>query len=99
MPTALALVVITAVVVVNGLALWRAARNQHKYWFVILIIASVFGGAGVLGLLDIAYLVLVDKEMMKTCKTYWTKMKEAEAEVKETPKVEVKPVEKPENKA
>ena len=28
---------------VKGLALWKAAKNSHKYWFIGLLIINLFG--------------------------------------------------------
>ena len=36
----------------KGLALWRAARNEHLAWFIILLLVNT------LGILDIAYILL-----------------------------------------
>jgi len=42
----------------KGLALWRAARNEHKWWFVaIMVVNSV-------GILPIVYLVWFAKRKM-----------------------------------
>ena len=30
-------------VTLKGLALWRAAKNTHKYWFVGILILNLFG--------------------------------------------------------
>jgi methionyl-tRNA synthetase len=40
----------------KGLALWRAAKNDQKYWFVGLLIINL------LGIPEIIYLVIFDKE-------------------------------------
>jgi methionyl-tRNA synthetase len=81
----------------KGLALWRAARNQHKYWFIALLVINTAG------VLEILYLIFVDKVLMKNFWSSLTSVKEAAPEAKEAPKAEIKPVEKPvenpENKA
>ena len=92
-PTPLALLFVAWSLFWMGLALWRAARNQHKYWFVALLVIHTAG------ILEIIYLVFVDKVMMKNCwSRCFNKMKETEAKAPEVPKIGDKPVEKPENK-
>jgi hypothetical protein len=39
----------------KGFALWTAAQNSHKWWFVVLLIVNT------LALLDIFYLIFVAK--------------------------------------
>ena len=36
----------------KGLALWRAANNREKVWFILLFVVNTFG------ILDIIYLIL-----------------------------------------
>ncbi len=48
--TILFLAVIVWTLVWKGLALWRAAREEHKWWFVVLMIMNT------LGILEILYL-------------------------------------------
>jgi methionyl-tRNA synthetase len=92
-PTPLALIFLAWSLIWKGLALWRAARNQHKWWFVALLILNTAG------LLEIGYLIFVDKqEVFKHCRAYWAKMKETEAKAPEAPKIGDKPVEKPVDK-
>jgi methionyl-tRNA synthetase len=43
----------------KGLALWRSARNNHKVWFVILLLVNT------VGILEIIYLILIDKQHAK----------------------------------
>ncbi|OGM18769.1 hypothetical protein A2685_00460 [Candidatus Woesebacteria bacterium RIFCSPHIGHO2_01_FULL_37_10] len=43
----------------KGLALWRAARNKQKYWFVAILIFST------IGILDIAYIAFFQKPPKK----------------------------------
>lgn len=43
-------------IVWRGLALWRAAKNEEKYWFVALLVINLFG------LPEIAYLFFFQKE-------------------------------------
>ncbi len=40
----------------KGMALWRAARNNSKIWFVVLLIVNT------LGILEILYLFVFGKE-------------------------------------
>jgi len=39
----------------KGLALWKAARKEHKVWFVVLLVVNT------LGLLEILYLYVFSK--------------------------------------
>ena len=39
----------------KGLALWKAARKEHKIWFVVLLVVNT------LGLLEILYLYVFSK--------------------------------------
>jgi len=43
----------------KGLALWRAAKNDHQKWFIALLIINT------LGLLEILYLYLFSKRTIK----------------------------------
>lgn len=43
--------IIIAAIILKGLALWRAARNSQKGWFVALLVINI------LGLLEIIYLL------------------------------------------
>jgi len=45
-----------------GIALWKAARNGSKVWFVILLLVHT------LGILDIIYIFLVSKKQAKKSK-------------------------------
>lgn len=40
----------------KGLALWKAARNEQKYWFVVLLLVNT------MGILPIVYLKFFQKE-------------------------------------
>ncbi|MBU6431621.1 MAG: hypothetical protein KGJ58_04260 [Patescibacteria group bacterium] len=40
----------------KGIALWKSARNGHKYWFIALLIAQTFA------VLDIIYIFLVSNK-------------------------------------
>ena len=31
------------VLVLKGIALWKSARNSHKYWFIAILIINLFG--------------------------------------------------------
>jgi|GEM_PF-1225784 len=48
-------VLIVAVVVLKGFALWRAARNGHKGWFVAMLVINL------MGILEIIYLLTAGK--------------------------------------
>jgi hypothetical protein len=51
----LAIVMVLWVLPWKGAALWRAARNGHKVWFVLLLILNT------LGILDIVYFLWASK--------------------------------------
>jgi hypothetical protein len=40
----------------KGVALWRAARNEHKGWFVALLVLNTFG------ILEILYIFVFSKK-------------------------------------
>ena len=40
----------------KGYALWKAARNQHQYWFIALLLINT------VGILEIIYLLTVGKK-------------------------------------
>ena len=48
---ALILIVVLWTIVIKGFALWHAARNSQKWWFIALLIINT------LGILEIIYLV------------------------------------------
>ncbi|HLP43776.1 MAG TPA: DUF5652 family protein [Candidatus Nanoarchaeia archaeon] len=54
-PAVFALIVIWALVW-KGLALWKAARLSHKWWFVIILVANTAG------ILEIIYLFLIARK-------------------------------------
>ena len=45
----------------KGMALWRAARSEHKKWFIVLLIVNTFG------ILELLYLFVFSKRI-KTAK-------------------------------
>lgn len=47
-------------VIWQGFALWRAARNEHRGWFIVLLIVHT------LGILDIIYLLAFSKKKEQT---------------------------------
>ena len=51
----IALVLIWSIVI-KGIALWRAARNGHKVWFIVLLLVNG------LGVLELIYLIWFSKE-------------------------------------
>jgi len=55
-PTALLIVIIVWSLFWKGLALWRAARGNQKYWFVALLVLNTAG------LLEIAYMAFFQKK-------------------------------------
>lgn len=44
----------------KGLALWKSARNDNKYWFIALLIVQS------LAVLDIIYIFFIDKKKTGT---------------------------------
>ena len=43
----------------KGVALWKSARNGHKYWFIALLIVQTFA------ILDIIYIFIIDRKKIK----------------------------------
>lgn len=43
----------------KGMALWKAAREQHKIWFVVLLLVNT------LGILEILYIYVFSKMVVK----------------------------------
>ncbi|MBI2053567.1 MAG: hypothetical protein HYT41_02390 [Candidatus Sungbacteria bacterium] len=41
----------------KGMALWRAARSEHKKWFIVLLIVNTFG------ILELLYLFVFSKRI------------------------------------
>lgn len=46
-------------VIIKGFALWKAARNGHKVWFVFMLIVNA------LGIPELVYLIWFAKEQTK----------------------------------
>jgi len=44
-------------IVWKGLALWQAARREHKIWFIVLLVVNT------LGILEILYLYVFSKKI------------------------------------
>ena len=42
--------------VIKGIALWRSARNGHRYWFIVLFVVNG------LGILELVYLIWFSKK-------------------------------------
>lgn len=40
----------------KGIALWRAARNKHEWWFIVLLVLNTAG------ILDILYIFIFGKK-------------------------------------
>jgi len=53
------ILVLAWVVFWKGMALWTAARNSHKAWFIVMLVVNL------LGLLEIAYLAFWSKPQAK----------------------------------
>lgn len=47
----------------KGLALWRAAKNNQKYWFIAILVVNT------VGLLEIIYLMWLAKK-----KSFWQRI-------------------------
>lgn len=58
-PAALFVVVMIWSVVWKGLAMWKSAKNNQRYWFVALLVLST------LGILDIIYIAFFQKKRKK----------------------------------
>ncbi len=54
--TLIALAIILWTLPWKGFALWKAAQNKHKYWFVALLLINT------LGLLEIFYIFVVNRK-------------------------------------
>ncbi len=50
------IVLMVVMVVLKGFALWRAARNGHTGWFVVMLVINL------VGILEIIYLLTAGKE-------------------------------------
>jgi methionyl-tRNA synthetase len=58
-PVILALVVLWSLIW-KGIALWRAAHLDQKYWFGIILVVNT------LGILEIVYLLVTNKKVQPT---------------------------------
>lgn len=54
--TLIVLIVLAWSLVWKGIALWKAARLSHKWWFIIILIANT------IGILEIVYIYFVAKK-------------------------------------
>ena len=52
------LLIIAWTILWKGLALWKSARNDQRYWFVVLLVVNT------LGILEILYLFVFAKEKL-----------------------------------
>lgn len=52
----LIIVLIIWTIFIKGLALWRAAKNNSKTWFIVLLVVNT------LGILEVLYLLVFGKE-------------------------------------
>jgi len=50
---AIIIILISWTLIWKGLAMWRAAHMEHRYWFVVLLVLNT------VGILDIIYLYVV----------------------------------------
>lgn len=57
---AIFVVVMLAAIALKGFALWRAARNDHKGWFILMLIVNL------VGIPEIIYLLTTGKEEKTT---------------------------------
>lgn len=51
----------------KGMALWKAARNSHKKWFVVLLVLNT------LGILEMIYIFVLSKRKQKDSEQFKTK--------------------------
>ncbi|MCJ7805097.1 DUF5652 family protein [Patescibacteria group bacterium] len=58
-PSFLLIVALVWSLIWKGLALWKSARNNQRYWFVALLIVNT------VGLLEIVYLAFFQKKVKK----------------------------------
>ncbi len=67
----------------KAIALWHAARNNHKIWYVVMIVVNTFG------ILEIIYIVFVSKSLNRPTGSYMvdSKSKKPEPVAPSTPKV------------
>ena len=61
----------------KALALWTAAKNNKKVWFVVLLVINTFG------ILEIIYIFQIAKKTMPEALTLFKKEKEKVEEKKE----------------
>jgi membrane protein YdbS with pleckstrin-like domain len=43
----------------KGIALWKAVKNNHKWWFIALLVINT------LGILEILYIFIFSKKILK----------------------------------
>lgn len=55
----LAVILVIAVIILKGYALWNAAKRDEKWWFIILLVVNT------LGILELIYLAFVVKKWKK----------------------------------
>lgn len=67
----------------KAVALWHAARNNHKIWYVVMIVVNTFG------ILEIIYIVFVSKSLNRPAGSYIvdSKSKSSAPVAPSTPKV------------
>jgi len=53
------LILVTWELIWKGIALWKSARNGHKYWFVILLVINT---VGILPIIYLLYLKFSQKK-------------------------------------
>lgn len=53
------LIIVLAITIIKGCALWKSAQNKSKVWFWVLFLVNT------LGILDLAYLFFFSKRRRK----------------------------------
>ncbi len=56
----LLVVLIAAVLVLKGYALWNAAKRDEKWWFIVMLVVNT------IGILELIYLAFIVKKWSKT---------------------------------
>ncbi len=45
-------------ITIKGIALWKASKNNSKYWFIVLLIINTFG------ILELLYIFIISKNKL-----------------------------------
>lgn len=55
--------VLVWIIVIKGIALWKSARNDDKWWFIALLLINS------LGILELVYIIWFSKKKMELMET------------------------------